>query len=82
MNITNKEALSYILSEIKKANKLRGEGAIAKDPDNEVLLDIFANAMNKFPIELVDDEGTLTGLFGARGLDAIRDAEADIRSLK
>ena len=78
MNITNKEALSYILSEIKKANKSREGNAIAKDPDNEVLLDIFHNAMNKFDIELVDDADALADLFGLVGLDAIRDAEAGI----
>jgi hypothetical protein len=74
-----KEALSYILREIHTANKLRGEGnAIANDPDNEVLLGIFHNAMNKFDIELVDDEDALAYLFGATGLDAIRGAEAGI----
>ena len=73
------EALSFILREIHTANKLRGEdNAIANDSDNEVLLTIFHNAMNKFPIEIVDDADALADLFGLVGLDAIRDAEAGI----
>jgi len=71
------EALSFILREIQKANKLR-EGAIANDPDNEVLLDIFQCTGNKFGIEIVDDADALADLFGLVGLDAIRDAEAGI----
>jgi len=73
----NEKVLSLIIKEILNANDRAGR-AIANDPDNEVLLSIFHNAMGKFDIELVDDADALADLFGLVGLDKIRDAEAGI----
>ena len=76
---TLKEVLEFILTEIKKDNDSRTDGTtISQDNDNQCLINIFHDASNKFTdidFELIDDEDSLSGLFGQDGFCSIRDAE-------
>jgi hypothetical protein len=71
--------LAFVLAAIKRANDARTDDTtIAQDKDNQILIDIFHDAKNKFTdidFELIDDEASLAAIFGQSGLDAIRDAE-------
>lgn len=71
--------LQFILVEIKKENESRDDGTtISEGSDNQCLINIFHDAMNKFTsidFDIIDDEDALTELFGQDGFCAIREAE-------
>lgn len=77
MTKLNKIILDYIIIAIKKVNDNRKNGdTISSDDNNDEIVGIFHNTMNKFNIEIIDDECLLSDIFGVDGLHAIRDAEA------
>lgn len=79
VNTLNK-VLEFILVEIKKENESRTDGTtISGDDNNQILINIFHDAGNKFTdidFEIVDQEEELIELFGVDGFNSIRDAEA------
>jgi len=76
---TLKNVLEFILDEIKKENESREDSStISEDADNQHLVNIFHDAMNKFSdidFELIDEEEALVKIFGGDAFDSIREAE-------
>ena len=69
----------FIVEKIKKANDDRvDQTTISDDKDNQVLVDIFHDALNEFSeLDLIieDDEDKLIEVFGYDNYCAIREAE-------